>query len=206
MHHGRARCRRPRRSTGLRISEALALQCNDLSDDSLIVRNGRFGKQRLLPLHPTARETLGAYLAVRAKLGATGNDLFVVTTGRAPHKVVAHSTKRKRSAAVSAAEPAFRPIGAASPHRARSRRLAERSSDRRRAACRLRSPREKRCPTMHPVVPRMIGSSAHHSLTPGQVNIGGSASSASRSPRCGPADTWMRKSPGVTLPAWVQRR
>jgi integrase/recombinase XerD len=77
-------------ATGLRISEALALQCDDLTDDGLIVRNGKFGKQRLVPLHPTTREALGAYLAVRAKLGAIGNDLFVVTTGRAPHKVVAH--------------------------------------------------------------------------------------------------------------------
>lgn len=77
-------------ATGLRISEALALRCDDLNDDGLIVRGGKFGKQRLVPLHPTTRDALGAYLAVRAKLGAAGNDLFVVTTGRAPHKVVAH--------------------------------------------------------------------------------------------------------------------
>ena len=35
-------------ATGLRISEALALQCNDLVEDGLIVRNGKFGKQRLI--------------------------------------------------------------------------------------------------------------------------------------------------------------
>jgi integrase len=34
-------------ATGLRISEALALQCDDLVEDGLIVRNGKFGKQRL---------------------------------------------------------------------------------------------------------------------------------------------------------------
>ena len=34
-------------ATGLRISEALALQCSDLVEDGLIVRNGKFGKQRL---------------------------------------------------------------------------------------------------------------------------------------------------------------
>jgi hypothetical protein len=29
--------------------QALALQCNDLVEDGLIVRNGKFGKQRLMP-------------------------------------------------------------------------------------------------------------------------------------------------------------
>ncbi len=45
-------------ATGLRISEALALQCNDLVEDGLIVRNGKFGKQRLIALQPSTRRTL----------------------------------------------------------------------------------------------------------------------------------------------------
>ncbi|RQW38952.1 tyrosine-type recombinase/integrase [Novosphingobium sp. LASN5T] len=77
-------------ATGLRISEALALQCNDLVEDGLIVRNGKFGKQRLIALQPSTRQALEAYLATRARLGATGNDLFVTIRGRAPHKVRAH--------------------------------------------------------------------------------------------------------------------
>ena len=77
-------------ATGLRISEALALQCNDLVEDGLIVRNGKFGKQRLITLQPSTRQALEAYLATRARLGATGNDLFVTIRGRAPHKVRAH--------------------------------------------------------------------------------------------------------------------
>ena len=77
-------------ATGLRISEALALQCDDLGEDGLIIRNGKFGKQRLVALQPSTRQALEAYLATRARLGATGNDLFVTIRGRAPHKVRAH--------------------------------------------------------------------------------------------------------------------
>lgn len=77
-------------ATGLRISEALALQCDDLGEDGLIIRNGKFGKQRLVALQPSTRQALEAYLATRARLGATGNDLFVTIRGQAPHKVRAH--------------------------------------------------------------------------------------------------------------------
>ncbi|WDA39284.1 tyrosine-type recombinase/integrase [Sphingobium sp. YC-XJ3] len=77
-------------ATGLRISEALALQCDDLGEDGLIIRNGKFGKQRFVALQPSTRQALEAYLATRARLGATGNDLFVTIRGRAPHKVRAH--------------------------------------------------------------------------------------------------------------------
>ena len=77
-------------ATGLRISEALALQCDELVEDGLIVRDGKFGKQRLIALQPSIRQALEAYLATRARLGATGNDLFVTIRGRAPHKVRAH--------------------------------------------------------------------------------------------------------------------
>jgi len=77
-------------ATGLRISEALALQCSDLVEDGLIVRNGKFGKQRLIALQPSTRQALEAYLALREKHGARGSDLFVTIRGRAPHKVRAH--------------------------------------------------------------------------------------------------------------------
>lgn len=77
-------------ATGLRISEALALQRDDLVEDGLIIRNGKFGKQRLVALQPSTRQALQAYLAIRRRLGATGSDLFVTTRGRAPNKVVAH--------------------------------------------------------------------------------------------------------------------
>nr|WP_293190083.1 tyrosine-type recombinase/integrase [Ottowia sp.] len=77
---------RPAGAAGLRISEALALKRGDLTEDGLIIRNAKFGKSRLLPLHPTTRQALDRYLAVRAKLGSHGDDLFVVTTGHAPNQ------------------------------------------------------------------------------------------------------------------------
>lgn len=71
----------------MRISEALALKCQDLTDDGLIVREAKFGKSRLLPLHTSTQAALDRYLAARDRLGASGEDLFVVKHGRAPTKV-----------------------------------------------------------------------------------------------------------------------
>lgn len=76
-------------ATGLRVSEALALQRADLTEDGLIVRNGKFGKSRLLPIHATTRQALADYMAIRTKL-SDGDDLFVIKTGRAPSKVRVH--------------------------------------------------------------------------------------------------------------------
>jgi len=77
-------------STGLRVSEALALRCDDLVDDGLMIRNGKFGKQRLLPIQLSTRQALESYLAIRARLGAGGEDFFVTTRGRAPHQTRVH--------------------------------------------------------------------------------------------------------------------
>lgn len=71
-------------ATGLRLSEALALQREDVTDDGLVIRNGKFGKQRLLPIQPSTRAALDTYLAVRRTLGAHGDDLFVHIRGHAP--------------------------------------------------------------------------------------------------------------------------
>jgi len=54
------------------------------------VRDAKFAKSRLLPLHPSTRAALDRYLAARDRLGAAGEDLFVVKHGRAPTKVRAY--------------------------------------------------------------------------------------------------------------------
>lgn len=56
--------------TGLRISEALALDRNDLDADNgvLRVRQGKLGKERLLPLDPSVVAQLVDYLAERDRL------------------------------------------------------------------------------------------------------------------------------------------
>jgi integrase len=54
-------------STGLRLSEAcrLAREDVDLNDGVLTVREGKFRKARLVPLHPSATEALARYAAER---------------------------------------------------------------------------------------------------------------------------------------------
>lgn len=64
--------------TGLRISEALALDRDDLDHDVLRVRRGKLGRERLLPLDPSVVVQLVAYLAERDRLiGHTTKPLFV---------------------------------------------------------------------------------------------------------------------------------
>ncbi len=56
-------------ATGLRISEALDLRLSDLSDNGvLLIRNGKGGRSRLVPLHPTVIDALSDYLKRRLKL------------------------------------------------------------------------------------------------------------------------------------------
>jgi len=53
--------------TGLRINEALHLDRPDvdLEDGVLTIRRTKFGKSRLVPIHPTTRDALWAYAKVR---------------------------------------------------------------------------------------------------------------------------------------------
>ncbi|MBN4059065.1 tyrosine-type recombinase/integrase [Endomicrobium sp. AH-315-J14] len=52
-------------STGMRISEALNLRLEDVSQSGLVIRNTKFGKSRWLPLHATVRQRLDEYLERR---------------------------------------------------------------------------------------------------------------------------------------------
>jgi len=51
--------------TGLRISEALKLTVADVTNDGLLIRETKFRKTRLVPLHDTAAAGLKRYLARR---------------------------------------------------------------------------------------------------------------------------------------------
>lgn len=65
--------------TGLRISEALALSRRDvdLVEGVLTVRAGKYGRTRLVPLHPSALAPLRRYAARWDRLGgAPGNAFF----------------------------------------------------------------------------------------------------------------------------------
>ncbi len=76
-------------STGLRISEALALTVNDITNDGLIIRDTKFRKSRLVPLHETTRDGLDRYLSARAQLAPLDAVLFVSQQGKPlPHSTV----------------------------------------------------------------------------------------------------------------------
>jgi integrase/recombinase XerD len=63
--------------TGLRISEALALRFKDVRPDGLVIRETKFRKSRLVPLHETTTSALQAYLAKRCELVLDDDHLFV---------------------------------------------------------------------------------------------------------------------------------
>ena len=56
-------------ATGLRLSEALRLQCADVDLDAgmLTVRQTKFAKLRIVPLHPTTVRALKQYLTLRQR-------------------------------------------------------------------------------------------------------------------------------------------
>jgi integrase len=54
--------------TGLRISEALNLRLQDITEDGLVIRETKFQKSRLVPLHPTTTSGLKRYLEQRGIL------------------------------------------------------------------------------------------------------------------------------------------
>jgi integrase len=63
-------------ATGLRVSEALRLECADVDLDAgmLTVRRTKFAKSRLVPLHPTTMRALQQYLALRQRHVPTVKD------------------------------------------------------------------------------------------------------------------------------------
>jgi len=72
-------------ATGLRISEALNLQLDEVRRDGLLVRNTKFGKSRLLPLHATTQERLESYLVRRRREAGACPFVFVSSRGGKLH-------------------------------------------------------------------------------------------------------------------------
>jgi integrase/recombinase XerD len=65
-------------ATGLRVSEALDLRLSDLLPDSVLqIRRTKFGKSRLVPLHPTAAQALSDYLEKRRPLAIPDSHVFL---------------------------------------------------------------------------------------------------------------------------------
>ncbi|HSZ90681.1 MAG TPA: tyrosine-type recombinase/integrase [Acetobacteraceae bacterium] len=68
-------------ATGLRISEALKLTIADVTSDGLLIRETKFRKTRLVPLHDTAVVGLERYLA-RHGPGSDHDPVFIDKRGR----------------------------------------------------------------------------------------------------------------------------
>jgi integrase/recombinase XerD len=66
-------------ATGLRISEALALRIDDITADGIRIRNTKFYKNRLVPLHPSTFAALARYLRHRRKV--VGDTVFATNAG-----------------------------------------------------------------------------------------------------------------------------
>jgi integrase len=82
--------------TGMRISEALKLHCEDISVDGLIIRETKFRKSRLLPLHETAEAGLKRYLQLRQSLAPAADEhLFVSPKGTKLHYLFVWKRFRK---------------------------------------------------------------------------------------------------------------
>lgn len=71
-------------TTGLRVSEAVALLETDLTPDGLLIRETKFRKTRLVPIDPSTRRALKEYLALRRRIGGPDPHLFVLSTGEPP--------------------------------------------------------------------------------------------------------------------------
>ena len=74
-------------ASGMRLGEATGLDRADADLDSgvLTIRDGKFGRSRLVPLHPTVTSALASYAACRDKLcpSPAATRFFVSTAGTA---------------------------------------------------------------------------------------------------------------------------
>jgi integrase len=86
-------------STGMRISEVIGLTLADIDLDKglIVVRHTKFGKSRLVPLHPTTQSALQAYMRQREPKNRTGASeaVLVGANGRAlPYTTVLGTFRR----------------------------------------------------------------------------------------------------------------
>lgn len=63
--------------TGLRVSEAIRLRYTDLTSDGLLIRDTKFKKSRLVPLHESARAGLERYLRDRRPYAPFDEHVFI---------------------------------------------------------------------------------------------------------------------------------
>jgi len=68
-------------ATGLRVSEAFNLRLDDLTPDGLLIRETKFRKNRLVPLHETTTAALEQYVAKRRRVSSKENYVLISLRG-----------------------------------------------------------------------------------------------------------------------------
>jgi integrase len=68
--------------TGMRISEALALQLGDFDSETLLIRETKFKKSRRIPLHQTAVAGLQQYIDRRERVATAHKFIFISVRGQ----------------------------------------------------------------------------------------------------------------------------
>jgi integrase len=82
-------------ATGLRISEALGLRFGDVSSESLLIRETKFRKSRLVPLHETVAIGLARYFERRRRFATDHDRFFITDQGRPLPYAAVHRTFQK---------------------------------------------------------------------------------------------------------------
>jgi integrase len=80
----------------MRVSEALDLQLDDVLPEGILrIHRTKFGKSRLVPLHPTAVEALDLYLGRRRRVATTDSHLFISASSRRITSSIVNYTFRR---------------------------------------------------------------------------------------------------------------
>ena len=80
-------------ATGIRIGEALRLCFDDLLPNGILrIRNTKFTKSRLVPLHPTVLEALNRYIVLRRRINTRNPHLFLGGDTKPLHPTCASQT------------------------------------------------------------------------------------------------------------------
>lgn len=101
--------------TGMRVGEAIRLDRADFDPAAgvLTIRDTKFGKSRLVPVHPTVTQALSGYLRLRDQLhpGPSDPAVFISPAGTRLLYCNVHATWRKlvRAAGLQARSPRCRP-------------------------------------------------------------------------------------------------
>lgn len=92
-------------ATGLRVSEARRLVLDDVTPDGVVIRQTKFRKDRLVPLHATTAGALQRYLEHRQARGGGDPHVFLSTRGRSLTYAMVNGTFRFLLRALTPREP-----------------------------------------------------------------------------------------------------